>query len=192
MSNFNKLYKTICEHKIFKASTPEEGIRRKEQYAKILIQELIGAEEITKNPDGTHDAEGNINLSNYGLTRLPVKFNKVGGHFWCSHNPPLTTLEGSPRSVGGGFVCSNNQLTTLEGSPRSVVEDFVCSENQLTTLEGAPRSVGGGFSCYDNHLTTLEGAPRSVGGSFRCYNNKKKFTKEDVRKVCDVKGKIYV
>ena len=52
--------------------------------------------------------------------------------------------------------------------------------------------IDGDFSCSNNQLTTLEGAPREVGGNFYCYNNKVKFTEEQVRSVCNVKGKIYV
>jgi hypothetical protein len=37
-----------------------------------------------------------------------------------------------------------------------------------------------------------EGCPKEVGGDFDCYNNPIKFTQEDVRKVCNVKGVIYV
>ena len=53
-------------------------------------------------------------------------------------------------------------------------------------------SVTGNFSCSDNNLTSLDGAPRSVGGDFDCSNNAIKFTIEQVRAVCDVKGTIRV
>jgi len=43
-----------------------------------------------------------------------------------------------------------------------------------------------------NQLTSLVGAPEKVGGSFYCGNNAVKFTEEDVKAVCDVKGKIYL
>jgi hypothetical protein len=51
--------------------------------------------------------------------------------------------------------------------------------------------VKGYFSCSNNQLTSLEGSPKEVGGDFFCKNNKIKFTEEDVRKVCKVKGRIY-
>ena len=50
----------------------------------------------------------------------------------------------------------------------------------------------GDFYCSHNNLSSLEGAPQEVKGSFYCYDNSKKFTEEDVRKVCKVGGKIYV
>lgn len=78
-----------------------------------------------------------------------------------------------------------------EGKQYKVTGDFACSGNQLTSLEGSPKSVGGNFYCNNNQLTTLNGGPSSVGGNFNCSNNKKKFTKEEVREVFEVKHKIY-
>jgi hypothetical protein len=48
------------------------------------------------------------------------------------------------------------------------------------------------FTCHYNNLISLEGCPIEVNGDFWCMHNKKQFTKEDVRKVCKVKGEIYV
>ncbi len=133
------------------------------------ICKKFGITNYTINSDGLVDVDGDVYLYNKGLTKLPLKFGKVTGHFNC-YNNQLTTLEGSPREVGG-FYCSYNQLTTLEGGPREVGGYFDCYNNQLTTLEGSPREVGGYFNCRNNKLTTLEGAPREVGGGFYCNNN---------------------
>jgi hypothetical protein len=70
---------------------------------------------------------------------------------------------------------------------------FYCAFNILTTLEGCPEIVKGNFSCSNNnYLTTLQGCPKYVSGYFYCRNNKVKFTEEDVKKLCNVKGVIYV
>jgi hypothetical protein len=74
-------------------------------------------------------------------------------------------------TVGGHFDCSVNKLTSLEGSPKNVLGYFVCSYNKLTSLEGAPSSVG---------------------EDFICNNNPVKFTREQVRAVCNVKKKVFV
>jgi hypothetical protein len=124
----------------------------------------------TINGDGTIDVDGDVVMSEYKLTKLPIKFGKVSGNFYCSDNK-LTSLSGAPLEVGGGFSCSRNQLTSLEGSPSEVGGDFYCSFNQLTSLEGAPREVGGNFYCYNNQLISLSGSPREVGGSFNCSYN---------------------
>ena len=94
--------------------------------------------------------------------------------------------------VEGNFYCYNNQLTSLEGSPETVGGTFDCDRNKLTSLEGAPETVGGDFDCNYNELTSLEGGPKIVGDNFWCLNNPKKFTKEEVRKYIDVKGRIIV
>ena len=137
------------------------------------------------------DVGGNFYCYNNKLTSLQGAPKSVGGSFSCDFNQ-LTSLVGAPKSVGGNFRCDNNKLTSLEGAPRSVSRNFYCDNNQLTSLVGAPKSVGGNFDCYSNKLTSLEGAPESVGGNFYCYNNAVKFTKEQVRAICNVKGKVYV
>ena len=126
----------------------------------------------TINPDGSIDVDNNVSLSGIIriLNKLPIKFNKVTGSFYCSNNQ-LTSLEDSPREVGGDFYCKENQLTSLEGGPKIVDGDFVCRDNQLTSLQGAPKKVGGDFYCDYNELTSLEGFPESVGGNFVCRGN---------------------
>jgi hypothetical protein len=117
-------------------------------------------------------SKGDLNLSGMNLTKLPdiLKNVTVGRNFFCSNNK-LTSLQGAPTDVGGSFDCSYNDLTTLEGGPVKVGRDFWCSYNDLTSLEFAPTNVGRDFDCIENQV---------------------KFTKEQVRAVCDVKGDIFV
>ena len=103
----------------------------------------------TINDDGSIDVNGDVNLNNKKLAKIPFKFRNVSGGFYC-HRNRLTSLEGSPNTVGGGFYCYYNQLTTLEYAPNTVGGNFLCYDNQLTTLDGAPNNVGGGFYCYNN------------------------------------------
>jgi hypothetical protein len=127
-------------------------------------------ENYTINEDGTIDVDGDVDLSYKGLTELPLRFRNVTFNFYCQNNQ-LTSLEGSPQSVGGDFYCSRNQLKTLEGCPKSIGRHFYCQNNQLISLEGCPKSVGEGFYCQNNQLMTLEGGPKSVGGDFWCNHN---------------------
>jgi hypothetical protein len=113
-----------------------------------------GIENYTINTDGTIDVDGNVDLYNKGLIKIPFNFNRVSGFFYCDNNQ-LTSLEGAPQSVGD-FYCHNNQLTRLEGAPQSV-RNFVCYDNQLTSLEGAPQNFDGVFYCHNNKLTNLNG-----------------------------------
>ena len=113
-----------------------------------------------------------LDLSDYGLTKLPEILKNV--------------------DVERYFICSVNKLTTLENSPKTVGGSFYCGNNQLISLKGAPTYVGGEFGCGNNKLTSLDGAPTYVGGSFNCRYNPVKFTEEQVRSVCDVDGRIFV
>ena len=94
----------------------------------------------------------------------------------------------------GDFDISELGLTTLPALLKNlkIGGNFDCRYNKLTSLVGAPTSVGGSFYCNNNNLDSLVGAPTSVGGSFNCSNNVVKFTEEQVRAVCDVKGNINV
>jgi len=106
-------------------------------------------------PDGIVDVEGDVNLFEMDLTKIPIKFGVVTGFFDCSHNQ-LTNLQGAPEEVGGSFYCSYNQLTSLQGAPEKVGGDFIGPHNQLTSLRGCPEEVGGSFYCNDNPVEFTE------------------------------------
>ena len=58
----------------------------------------------------------------------------------------------------------------------------------LKFLKNCPNEVGGYFSCGNcPQLDSLEGCPKEVYRSFYCYNCKRKFTKEEVNSLCEVK-----
>ena len=138
-------------------------------------------------------SKGDLDLSDLNLTKLPeiLKNISVGRDFFCGTNN-LTSLENCPKTVGGSFYCGHNKLTSLDGATEYVGGNFYCSFNNLKSLQCAHIIVGGDFYCYDNELKSLFGAPETVGGDFYCYNNPGNFTEEQVRAVCDVKGKIFV
>ncbi len=136
--------------------------------------------------------KGSLNLSDLKLTVLPeiLKDITVGGNFFCFNNN-LTSLENCPKTVDGTFDCSRNKLTSLINAPKYVDGTFYCHYNNLTSLDGAPETVGGSFYCSFNNLKSLNGAPKFVGGVFSCGFNEIKFTEQQVRAVCNVKGDIY-
>ena len=103
----------------------------------------------TINEDGSIDVDGDVYLNNESLTKLPLKFGKVTGRFYCSHNQ-LVSLEGAPKSVGDNFTCADNNLTSLEGCPELVGGDFYCNNNRITTFEHLPLVKD--FTCYDNPI----------------------------------------
>ena len=129
------------------------------------------------------------------LTSLEGAPKEVGGSFFCNCCRSLISLRGAPEKVGRGFHCSFcNSLKSLEGAPEEVGEDFSCEYcNSIKSLEGAPKKVSGYFSCdFCDSITSLEGAPKEIGGDFYCRSCKVKFTEEDVKKVSNVKGIIFL
>jgi len=116
-------------------------------------------------------SKGDLDLSDLNLTKLPEILKDI--------------------SVGRDFFCGTNNLTSLENCPKTVGGSFYCGHNKLTSLDGAPETVGGSFYCSFNNLTSLTGAPKFVGGVFSCGFNEIKFTEQQVRAVCNVKGDIY-
>ena len=63
----------------------------------------------------------------------------------------LTSLKGSPDTVGIAFNCRNNFLTNLDGAPKRVDGDFYCEHNLIENLKGFDiNSVGVNFMCTDN------------------------------------------
>lgn len=87
---------------------------------------------------------------------------------------------------------SYNQLESMEGCPQKIGGSLYCKDSKLKTLKGCPERIEWNFDCSNNQLTSLEGCPKYVGGYFDCRNNAVKFTEEQVREVCVVKGIIYV
>ena len=94
----------------------------------------------------------------------------------------------------GNLDFSYKKLTKIPIKFNKISGSFVCSINEITSLKGCPKEVGKHFNCGGNKLTSLHSAPKEVGGDFSCsYQiNGHKFTIDDVKKVCDVKGDIYV
>jgi hypothetical protein len=121
--------------------------------------------------NGLWNSDRNINLSEMNLTKLPLKFGKIMGNFWCFNNK-LTSLKGAPYSIGENFDCSRNRLKNLENTPTLLGSYFDCSRNQLTSLLGCPAVINGNFWCDRNQLTNLVGAPTKVDGVFDCSKNK--------------------
>ena len=116
-------------------------------------------------------SKGDLDLSDLNLTKLPEILKNI--------------------SVGRDFFCGTNNLTSLENCPKTVGGSFYCGHNKLTSLDGATEYVGGSFYCSFNNLTSLTGAPKFVGGVFSCGFNDVKFTEQQVRAVCNVKGDLY-
>jgi len=73
--------------------------------------------------NGLVDVES-VNLASRKLTKLPLQFGKVTGNFFCGNNQ-LTTLEGAPKWVGGGFYCSFNPLPKEIYTYRKYIKEII-------------------------------------------------------------------
>jgi len=135
------------------------------------------------------EVEGYFNCSNNKLILLKGSLKEVEKDFDCSFNN-LKSLEGCPEKIGRDFYCEYNNLTSLKGCLKIIKGNFDCSHNNLKSLKECPKEIKGNFNCIFNKLISLEGSPEKVGGNFYCSNNKVKFTEEEVRSRCNVRGKI--
>lgn len=102
--------------------------------------------------------------------KLPINFGFIKGDFECSDNE-LTTMVGSPETVGGYFNCSHNKLTSLRGGPDRVHGIYRCTNNHLTDLVGSPKICGSHLLCQRNSLRTLNGVPNTIKGTLDVSDN---------------------
>ena len=138
--------------------------------------------------DRVVDCGGGVTVDNWFMTSLTnglFRWGKIKSYFDCN-GCNITSLEGSPKEVGGYFDCSYcNNLKTLEGAPEEVGGYFGCSNCvKLKTLKGAPKKVGGFFSCSScGKLKSLEGAPEKICERLNCrYCDNLKITDSDRKK----------
>jgi acetyltransferase-like isoleucine patch superfamily enzyme len=121
---------------------------------KTCIQYKI--ENYTINPDRSINVDGDVDLQQMKLAKLPLKFNKVSGNFYCQNNK-LSSLVGSPVSVGGDFNCSINHLVSLEDGPLKVKDSYICTNNILLNLVGCTETIGGSLYIGDEVNSTYSG-----------------------------------
>ena len=136
-----------------------------------LIKQLdkFNIENYTISDDGTIDVDGNVILSNMGLTKIPFKFGRVTGYFYCGENQ-LISLDGCPREVDGDFDCYENGLKNLIGGPEDVGGDYFCFHNSLESLEGCAGDIGGDLVCGYNKLEMLD-CSSVINGTIFCLEN---------------------
>ena len=121
------------------------------------ICNFYGIYGYTINSDGSIDVDGNVKLTDKGLGRIPIKFNKVDGYFECSYNK-LTDLENFPNEISGSVYLTGNNLKNLKGFGK----------------------VGGLIYLDDNPLESLEGYNGDINKVF-CLNKKKLIRKAKLK-----------
>ena len=135
--------KHLIPFRIYEAQTTSGLTKRQEEF---LNRYTRGTWSV--NPStGLVDIDGYFDCSGSRIKNfMGIQFGEVTRSFDCESNL-LTSLEGSPRSVGGTFRCNNNSITSLEGSPQTVGRDFLCSKNSLSSIKVAPKKFGEDFLC---------------------------------------------
>jgi hypothetical protein len=134
------------------------------------------------------------NFSFCNLTSLEHAPDSIEFDFVCNNNDNLTSLVGGPKYVGRDYVCRKCDLKSLEGAPNELSGSFDCSENEnLTSLIDGPKKVEKLYNCSRCNLTSLEGVPKEVT-IFVCFRqvNGHEFTEEYIKKVVNVKGRLYI
>jgi hypothetical protein len=125
---------------------------------KIEIDNLCKEYNITNytiNDDGSIDIDGDVDLAWHKILKIPLKFNKVTGHFYCN-STDITSLEGVPKYVGGNFTCWKTNITSLKGAPQKVGGNFSCSYTKITSLKGLPEYIGGNIWCIETNINMPE------------------------------------
>jgi hypothetical protein len=127
-------------------------------------------ENYTIQPDGSVDVyDDYVFMNQHNFKELPIRFGNVTGNFYCYGNE-LTSLEGSPHTVGGVFFCYQNKLTSLEHCPTSVGNNFSCNDNDITNLDFIPDHIGGKFTCSNNPIGTMvDGVEYDYLQAFKIY-----------------------
>lgn len=100
---------------------------------------------------------GSITVSRcrLGETCLPLAFGKVTGAF-IARGIGLTSLAGSPHTVGHTFNVCRNELTSLKQGPKWVGDSLMVLSNPITSLEGVAEYIHYSLDLtYEHNLALL-------------------------------------
>ena len=190
-SKLQEIEEALSFSNTFKAPDEDEQNKRIKEFFEVFRSKIKN--KILLN-DGTWRVKEDLFIDSSIKTLDGLNVSIVDGDFSCSYNN-LSSLKGCPKIIKGFFNCERNDIKTLIDCPESVGGGFNCCSNNLTSLIGAPNIVNSNFSCSWNGLKSLEGCPKVIKGYFYCKQDEreKQFTKEDVLKVCNIRGSmIYV
>jgi hypothetical protein len=142
----------------------------RQKAGELLSRNFYCSGSISITETGLVSVDGNVKsiypymqtLDREVVSEIPVKFQHVSGDFVVP-TCRLTSLKGSPESVGGVFNCKSNKITSLAPGPKTVGLSYICGYNPLVSLEGCPEVVPGDFYCESTQIQSFQGAPKVVG-----------------------------
>ena len=102
--------KYIKEYQLFEASATAPALT---QVQKTWLDKCVEGSWKLNPLTGLVDVDGDFDCEDQGLSDFKgVRFGSVEDYFDCRDNQ-LTSLEGAPRKVGGGFYCEDNPVSAL-------------------------------------------------------------------------------
>ena len=113
---------------------------------------------------------------------VPYSKAKINSQ-WTIDTKEIVIPQG--KSIWDGFIPEYIQFNICDG--KCLVRD-----NQLKSMQGLPKIIKGDFMVDGNKLEDLDGSPEEVEGDYYIKRNNKKFTVDEVKKVCNVGGRIVV
>jgi hypothetical protein len=95
--------------------------------------------------------------------------------------------------IRGDFIALSYEIR--DGIPEYVKFNkcsgsFIIDNKSLPDMLGCPEIIEGDFIVPNNKITDLKGSPKQVNGDYIIKGNPGNFKEEDIKKICDVQGKI--
>jgi len=117
---------------------------------------------------------------------------------WLSQfifNSQYTINQDYTIDIKGDFIITDNH--TISEIPDYIQFNicngyFICNGGHLKNLFGCPKNIKGDFYAAYNKIENLNGSPEIVEGDYVIKGNNAKFTKEEIRKLCEVGGNVIV
>lgn len=140
---------------------------------------------------------GYLDLSEMNLDKIPeiLKGITLDGSLNVGVNPKIKTLENSPSKIMGSFRCHSTGISDFVGGPEYVGRGMYCYHcPKFKSFVGSPKHIGpSGFTVVVEHrLDSIDGIPEVIEGDFNIFASSVNFTEQDIRKICDVNGKISI
>lgn len=127
----------------------------KDQVRRTLKQYFAYHGDVHIDDQGMVSTTGDVQFLG-GHKKLPVRFGEVQGTFKANMRK-LTTLVGSPHTVGHQFICWGCPITSFQGGPQKVGAEVYARDCKLINLIGAPECTE--LFVQNNPLKSLEGMP---------------------------------
>lgn len=130
-------------------------------------------ENYTINDDLSIDVNGYVNFLDKGLTKLPLRFNKVSRNFDCSGNK-LESFEGFPKEVDGIVHLNRCGIKSLTQLPDVDCQVINLTNNQIRDFDGFEKIKGCMRASFKGNPIHGIWNRISVLGSFSCFDLRNK------------------